>query len=68
MTRIPFGFCSDTAVGKRMNASHQQAGIFQKVGDCFYRDSSNGNYYAKVRHEGKLIRRSLKTGPRYPEE
>ena len=39
----------------------KQPGKFEKVGECLYRYSSNGVYYAVVRHEGKLIRRSLAT-------
>lgn len=41
--------------------SHKQQGSFEKVGECLYRYSSGGVYYAFVRHQGKLIRRSLST-------
>lgn len=34
---------------------------FRRVGDCLYRYDPNGKYYAFIRHQGKLIRRSLKT-------
>lgn len=44
-----------------MSKRAKQAGRFEKVGECLYRYTSNGNYYAVVRHEGKLIRRSLET-------
>jgi integrase len=37
---------------------------FQKVGECLYRYSSNGVYYARIKHEGKEIRRSLETTDR----
>ena len=36
-------------------------GPFQKVGECLYRYSSNGVYYARVKCAGKEIRRSLET-------
>src|SRR5207302_2657692 len=35
-------------------------GAFQKVGECLYR-YSNGVYYARIRVEGKEIKRSLQT-------
>jgi hypothetical protein len=44
-----------------MGAGHAQLGSFEKVGECLYRYSSNGMYYALVRQGGKLIRRSLGT-------
>jgi integrase len=44
-----------------MSKPAKQPGRFEKVGECLYRYSSNGVYYAVVRHEGKLIRRSLET-------
>ncbi|TMP91673.1 MAG: hypothetical protein E6L08_10500 [Verrucomicrobia bacterium] len=34
---------------------------FQKVGECLYRYSSNGVYYARIKTDGKEIRRSLET-------
>jgi integrase len=37
------------------------AGAFQKVGECLYRYSSNGVYYARIKARGKEIRRSLGT-------
>jgi integrase len=44
-----------------MSKRAKQAGRFEKVGECLYRYTSNNNYYAVVRHEGRLIRRSLET-------
>src|SRR5947209_7970813 len=37
---------------------------FQKVGECLYRYSSNGVYYARIKSSGKEIRRSLETTDR----
>jgi len=39
-------------------------GAFQKVGECLYRYSSNGVYYARIRTSGKEIKRSLETTDR----
>jgi len=47
-----------------MRSTQHQGGAFQKVGECLYRYSSNGVYYARIKHEGKEIRRSLKTTDR----
>lgn len=44
-----------------MSTRAKQLGKFEKVEKCLYRYSSNGIYYAVVRHEGKLIRRPLET-------
>ncbi|MFZ2280873.1 MAG: tyrosine-type recombinase/integrase [Prosthecobacter sp.] len=44
-----------------MSTRAKQPGKFEKVGECLYRYSTNNVYYAVVRHEGKLIRRSLET-------
>jgi len=38
--------------------------IFQKVGECLYRYSSNGVYYGRIRVDGKEIKRSLETTDR----
>ena len=38
--------------------------VFQKVGECLYRYSSNGVYYARIKADGKEIRRSLGTTDR----
>src|SRR5438093_11783842 len=35
--------------------------VFQKVGECLYRYSSNGVYYARFKSGGKEIMRSLRT-------
>jgi hypothetical protein len=39
----------------------RSTGTFQKVGECLYRYSSNGVYYARIKTGGKEIRRSLST-------
>ena len=46
----------------RMHGEKQSA--FQKVGECLYRYSSNGVYYARIKTDGKEIRRSLGTTDR----
>ncbi len=42
----------------------QNTSAFQKVGECLYRYSSNGVYYARFQTGGKEIRRSLRTTDR----
>ena len=42
----------------------RQQSAFQKVGECLYRYSSNGVYYARFESSGKEIRRSLRTTDR----
>src|SRR6266481_4402915 len=42
----------------------RQKNSFQKVGECLYRYSSNGVYYARFESGGKEIRRSLRTTDR----
>jgi len=44
--------------------THQNKSAFQKVGECLYRYSSNGVYYARFENGGKEIRRSLRTTDR----
>jgi integrase len=44
-----------------MKAPPVDVGAFQKVGECLYRYSSNGVYYARIKSGGKEIRRSLGT-------
>jgi integrase len=44
--------------------THQNTSAFQKVGECLYRYSSNGVYYARFESGGKEIRRSLRTTDR----
>jgi hypothetical protein len=40
-------------------------GAFEKVGECLYR-YSNGVYYARIKIDGKEIKRSLRNdGPRF---
>ena len=41
-----------------------QNSAFQKVGECLYRYSPNGVYYARFESNGKEIRRSLRTTDR----
>jgi integrase len=44
--------------------TYQNTSAFQKVGECLYRYSSNGVYYARFQRGGKEIRRSLWTTDR----
>src|SRR5204863_4235154 len=44
--------------------THQNKSVFQKVGECLYRYSSNGVYYARFESGSKEIRRSLRTTDR----
>lgn len=44
-----------------MRAIQRRNSAFQKVGECLYRYSSNGVYYARIKTDGKEIRRSLET-------
>jgi hypothetical protein len=46
-----------------MREPQSSKGAFEKVGECLYR-YSNGVYYARIRVEGKEIKRSLKTTDR----
>ena len=47
-----------------MRTAIQEVGTFQKVGECLYRYSSSGVYYARIKVRGKEIRRSLQTTDR----
>jgi integrase len=47
-----------------MKALQSKVGVFQKVGECLYRYSPNGVYYARVKTDGKEIKRSLRTRDR----
>jgi integrase len=47
-----------------MEALQRKVGVFQKVGECLYRYSSNGVYYARIKADGKEIKRSLETTDR----
>jgi len=44
-----------------MGTPQSTCGTFQKVGECLYRYSSNGVYYARIKCRGKEIRQSLRT-------
>src|SRR5260370_21300248 len=47
-----------------MRSPQSKHSTFQKVGECLYRYSSNGVYYARIKADGKEIRRSLGTTDR----
>jgi len=47
-----------------MGRLQSNIGVFQKVGECLYRYSSGGVYYARIRVDGKEIKRSLETTDR----
>jgi integrase len=47
-----------------MRTSRSKNGSFQKVGECLYRYSPNGVYYARIKADGKEIKRSLETTDR----
>ena len=47
-----------------MGRLQSNIGVFQKVGECLYRYSSDGVYYARIRVDGKEIKRSLETTDR----
>jgi integrase len=47
-----------------MRTLQSKIGTFQKVGECLYRYSSNGVYYARIRVDGKEIKRTLATTDR----
>jgi integrase len=47
-----------------MRTLERSTGTFRKVGECLYRYSSNGVYYARIKTGGKEIRRSLATTDR----
>jgi integrase len=46
-----------------MRTLQRKLGVFEKVGECLYR-YSNGVYYARIKADGKDIKRSLKTTDR----
>jgi integrase len=48
-----------------MRSPQRPQGALQKVGECLYRYSSNGVYYARIKSDGKEIKRSLGTTDRY---
>src|SRR5437762_1247460 len=47
-----------------MRTQQNKVGTLQKVGECLYRYSSNGVYYARIKADGKEIKRSLETTDR----
>ena len=47
-----------------MGKLQSKVGVFEKVGECLYRYSSNGVYYGRIRVDGKEIKRSLETTDR----
>jgi hypothetical protein len=47
-----------------MSKHADKTGAFQKVGECLYRYTSNGVYYARIKADGKEIRQSLRTTDR----
>lgn len=47
-----------------LKAATNSTVVFQKVGECLYRYSSSGVYYARIKVRGKEIRRSLRTTDR----
>jgi integrase len=47
-----------------MRPRGKKSSAFQKVGECLYRYSSNGVYYARIKVDGKEIRQSLGTTDR----
>jgi integrase len=47
-----------------MKSVQSNIGVFQKVGECLYRYSPNGVYYARIKTDGKEIKRSLRTRDR----
>ena len=46
---------------KSLESSSRFSPRFEKVGECLYRESTYGKYYALVKVNGKQIRTSLKT-------
>jgi hypothetical protein len=58
----PRNICLPTVRSEHIKSPQTRpAGAFQKVGECLYRYSSNGVYYARIKACGKEIRRSLGT-------
>src|SRR5213080_104024 len=47
-----------------MRTREDKTSVFQKVGECLYRYSPNGVYYARFKSGGKEIRCSLETTDR----
>jgi len=49
---------------ERRRTLQSKIGVFEKVGECLYRYSRNGVYYARIKADGKEIKRSLETTDR----
>ena len=47
-----------------MRAKADSVGTFEKVGECLYRYTTNGKYYARIQVNCKEVRRSLGTTDR----
>jgi hypothetical protein len=47
-----------------MEVQNTQQGTFQKVGECLYRYTRKGVYYARIKKRGKETERSLRTNDR----
>jgi integrase len=47
-----------------VKALQRNLSVFQKVGECLYRYLPNGVYYARIKRDGKEIKRSLRTRDR----
>ena len=47
-----------------LSTAQKRLSAFQKVGEYLYRYAPNGVYYARIKIDGKEIRRSLRTGYR----
>src|SRR4029453_15768606 len=47
-----------------MRTQQNKIGTFQKVGECLYRYSRNGVYYARIKRRGKETKCSLRTTDR----
>ena len=55
-------YCLSTVEWNAVKSSlTRPTGAFQKVGECLYRYSPNGVYYARIKVRGKEIRGSLGT-------
>src|SRR6266513_3954225 len=53
-----------TGGSERMRTLQSKIGVIEKVGECLYRYSRNGVYYARIKADGKEIKRSLETTDR----
>jgi hypothetical protein len=48
-----------------MSGAQKEESLFDKVGECLYRYRPSGGYYARLKVNGKEIRRSLRTTDRH---